>query len=406
MAILGWVVLGLALAGLAVVLWNVSRFWPRPQPRPERSGDAALAGQVAVLVPARNEERNIAALLASLLDQGTTLQSITVLDDRSTDRTAEIVREFAAHDSRVRLISGVPLPDNWCGKCWACQQLGQQAQAPWLLFLDADTKLMPGAVAAMLDSAARRGVSFHSCWPGHDLCSAAERFWMPMLNFTVYSMFPAALQLWRPTDPSCGIAHGTCIMVRGGVYHRLGGHRAVQSSLFEDARLAQHFRRNGERTLCVDGQDLIRVRMYTKFAEIWEGFEKNTYPACGTQLRFASFMALRGLFFQLPLVAAPLLALRGLSSPLLWAAGGAVLLQRLLLALYFRQPLWPVALHPLAEAGVLAVSLSSWWRMTTGVGVTWRGRTYKKLEQPIEEGNSALGELLGEGEGELQPSEQ
>ena len=404
--ILGWLVFALTMLTLGVTLWNVSRQWPRPQPLPQHNNDPRFAGQVAVLIPARNEERNIARLLTSLLDQGTTLRSITVLDDRSADRTAEIVREFAARDPRVQLIGGVPLPDGWCGKCWACQQLGQQADAPWLLFLDADTQLKPGAIAAMLESAERRQVSFHSCWPGHELHSTAEQLWMPMLNYTVYSMFPAALQLLRPTDPSLGIAHGTCIMMRGAAYRRLGGHRAVQSSLFEDARLAQHFRRSGERALCVDGQDLIRVRMYTRFAEIWEGFEKNTYPACGTHLRFFTFMALRCMFFQLPLILAPLAALNGEPQASLWAAFGSVMLQRLMLTLYFRQPVWSVVFHPLAEAGVFAVSMSSWWRMTTGQGVTWKGRTYKKLEQPVEEAGMALDDLLPESERELQPTDQ
>jgi chlorobactene glucosyltransferase len=406
MGILNWTLFALTLVSLAMVIWNITRKWPRPQPLPDQVNDPQWAGQVAVLIPARNEERNIGTLLASLLAQGSTLQSITVLDDRSTDRTAETVLQFAQQDSRVRLISGVPLPDGWCGKCWACHQLGVQAAAPWLLFLDADTQLKPGAVAAMLASAQRLKVSFHSCWPGHDLVSLAEQFWMPMLNYTVYSMFPAALQLIRPTDPSLGIAHGTCIMMRQEAYRRLGGHVAVQGSLFEDARLAQHFRRQGERTVCVDGQDLIRVRMYTRMGEIWEGFEKNMYPACGTQLRFFTFMFLRFTIFQMPLVLAPYFAVRGTPQVSLWLAAAVVMLQRCLLTLYFRQPLWPALFHPLAEAGVLAVGMSSWWRMTTGMGVTWKGRVYRKVVEPVDEPELAFEDQLAEAEPEMQTSEQ
>src|SRR5205814_3524655 len=140
----------LTLAPLAVVIWNISRCWPRPRPASELADTPEYAGHVAVLIPARNEERNLGRLLASLLEQGSVVQSITILDDRSTDATAEIVKRFAADDPRVRLIGGAPMPDGWCGKCWACHQLGEQADAPWLLFLDADTKLVPGAVAAML----------------------------------------------------------------------------------------------------------------------------------------------------------------------------------------------------------------------------------------------------------------
>jgi hypothetical protein len=192
------------------------------------------------------------------------------------------------------------------------------------------------------------------------------------------------------------------MLFEAATYRRLGGHTAVRGSLFEDARLAQHWRRNGERSLCVDGQALIRVRMYTELSEIWEGFEKNIYPSCGTQLRFWTWLGLRFAFFQLPLVFAPFYALYGTPHAGLWLAFASVILQRLLLTLYFRQALWPVLLHPLAEAGVLAVSLSSWWRMVSGRGVTWKGRTYTQVEEEILDDT---GLLLPESEPELSASE-
>jgi hypothetical protein len=160
---------------------------------------------------------------------------------------------------------------------------------------------------------------------------------MPMLNFTVFSMFPAPLQQLRPTDPSLGIAHGTSMLMETATYRRLGGHTAVRGSLFEDARLAQHWRRSGERSLCVDGQDMIRVRMYTCFSEIWEGFEKNLYPCCGTQLRFFTWIGLRFVFFQLPLIFAPFYMLYRTNNLALWLAFATVVLQRGLLTAYFRK---------------------------------------------------------------------
>lgn len=403
--ILGWTLFALTLCSLGIVLWNTSRKWPRPQPLSELMDSPELAGQVAILIPARNEERNLPRLIDSLLQQGGVVQSITVLDDKSTDRTAQIVRDYAVRDSRVHLISGAALPDGWCGKCWACHQLSQQAAAPWLLYLDADTVLQPGAVAAMLDSARRNNATLQSFWPGHELDSLAEQACMPMLNYTVFSMFPVPLQFLRPADPSLGIAHGTSMLFDTAAYRRLGGHSAVRGSLFEDARLAQHWRRSGERSFCVDGQDLIRVRMYTGFREIWRGFEKNLYPCCGTQLRFWTWIGLRFICFQLPLVLAPFYALYGTPHLSFWLAFAVVMLQRLLLTGYFRQAWWPVLLHPLTEAGVLAVSLSSWWRITTGIGVYWKGRVYTQADEEVLEADLDLEALLSEPEPELSTTE-
>jgi chlorobactene glucosyltransferase len=257
----------------------------------------------------------------------------------------------------------------------------------------------------MLATARHYRVTQLSCWPRVEMLSLAEQICMPMLSYVVYSMFPAAIQRLRMTEPSFGIAHGTCMLFHRATYQRLGAHYAVRASLFEDARMAQHWRRCSERGLCVDGRRLISVRMYTCFSEIWEGFEKNMFACCGTHLRFFTWIGLRFLFFQLPLVLAPFYTYYRTPLLALWLAFGAVMLQRLLLALYFRQPLWSVALHPLAEAGVLGVSLSSWLRIVTGRGVTWKGRVYRQVEEEALDPEMALDVLLTENEPEFSPTE-
>jgi chlorobactene glucosyltransferase len=367
------------LAVLGIVLWNVLS-WPTIAPQTE-DGQALTAMEtagdtLAVLIPARNEQANIRHCISSVLDQGRVVSEILVLDDNSTDGTGSILEQLAETEPRLRIIHGQPLPANWSGKCWACQQLGQVAQADWLLFLDADARLQPGAVQGILTAAAQQRVSFLGAWPGMQMQSMPERWLMPLLNFLTFSLYPAPLARLRQNDPSLGLAHGACLLLKRETYHRLGGHRSVQNELFEDTRLARYWRRCGERSLCLDGQAVVHVRMYDSLGGIWHGFEKNFYPAFGRPLPFLSFMLLRFSLFLLPFLTLPFVWLSSNSSLLLTVCG-IVLLSRTLLALRFGHPVLSILLHVPGELMLTAIAICSWLRFRFGPGVVWKGRAYR-----------------------------
>jgi glycosyltransferase involved in cell wall biosynthesis len=358
---------GVACGLLLITLSNVL-CWPRL-----RATRGIWPGQVSVLIPARNEEANLGACLAAVLEQGETVGEVLVYNDHSTDGTAGIIEQFAARDARVRMVAAQPLASGWCGKNFACAQLAKAAKGHWLLFLDADARLLPQAVARMIDEAQQRRLTMLSCWPGLVLGSFWERALMPLLNTVVFSVFPGVLSLVRG-EASLGLAHGACLLFERATYEKLGGHGAVREQIFEDTRLAQLWRKRGERSLGLDGQDVVRVRMYQTFSEIWAGFQKNFYPAFQRESSFWAFWWLHAAVYWAPF---------GLA---LWTgsfayglAAGAVLSLRLLLALRFRHPLWAVLLHPLGETLLLALGLSSWWRCKSGRGVTWKGREYLKV---------------------------
>src|SRR5262249_32606758 len=151
----------------------------------------------------------------------------------------------------------------------------------------------------------------------------------------------------------------------------IGGHAAVRDQIFEDTRLAQLWRSRNERGLCLDGQDLVRVRMYTSFEEIWRGFQKNFFPAFRHETNFWLFLAI-----HLSVYLAPFALLLIAPSLVMASAVIAVLLTRIALALYFRHSLALAFLQPLSEAVLIAIGLSSWWRCRSGKGVTWKGREY------------------------------
>jgi glycosyltransferase involved in cell wall biosynthesis len=351
---------------LLVAIWNVVA-WPKI-----KVTDHARAHNVSVLIPARNEAPNIAACIESVMNQGEAVSEILVYDDHSTDATPQIIRRYAGLDGRVRLINPAELPEGWCGKNFACAQLANEAGGEWLMFLDADARLARMAVASLVDEAARRDLTMLSGWPALCVVGFWERALMPMLNFVVFTLFPAPLSIIRD-DESLGLAHGACILVERSSYQGIGGHAAVRDEIFEDQRLARLWRAEGRRGLCLDGRHVVGVRMYSSFAEIWGGFQKNFFPAFRHESSFWGFI-----LFHFAVLLAPAVALAFVRAWPLMIAVACALAARALLALRFHHPFWSVFLHPVAEVILLGVGLSSWWRCKSGKGVVWKGRQYRR----------------------------
>ena len=375
MTALSLITLAVALVLLCVALWNALA-WPRV-------GDAGVgleaAPSVSILIPARDEESNIAGCLDAALAQGRSVLEVLVYDDHSADRTAEIVEGYAWRDWRVRLVRPAELPEGWCGKTFACARLAAEAKGRWLLFLDADARLVrPDAVSLIAGEALARGVTLLSCWPRLLTRGFWEGALMPLLNFVVFTLYPAPLA-HRRDDESLGLAHGSCLLARRDAYELVGGHASVRGELFEDVRLAQVWRARGQRGLCLDGGRVVEVRMYRSFQEIWAGFRKNFFPAFRTARAFWAFVALHLCVLLAPFALAPL------ASRWSWAWGFAaaalcVLAARAALALRFGHPWWSAALHPLGEAVLVALGLASWLGCRTGRGVEWKGRRYLQAE--------------------------
>src|SRR5215510_2448533 len=352
---------------LAVALWNAVA-WPK------FAGEARVRpGLVSVLIPARDEEANLAACLESVLRQDATVGEALVYDDHSTDATPRIIAAYAARDVRVRAVAPRPLPDGWCGKNFACARLAEESRGAWMLFLDADARLAEGAVARMVEEARKREVTLLSAWPSLTLVSFWERALMPMLNFVVFSLFPAPLSLVRD-DASLGLVHGACILVERDGYQVVGGHAAVRDEIFEDQRLARLWREKGRRGLCLDGCGVVSVRMYSSLAGIWRGFQKNFFPAFRRESSFWGFLLLHASIFL-----APFAMLVWIRAWPMWLAVACALATRALLVLRFGHPWLSVLLHPLAESILLSIGLSSWLRCKSGRGVDWKGRRYNGI---------------------------
>jgi chlorobactene glucosyltransferase len=378
----------IAAAVAALLIAGYARDWRRLQLRPRLAAAPPAQGEqplLSLLIPARNEERSIARAVAGALAQDHPRIEVVVLDDGSTDGTAAALAAFA--DPRLRVLRGGPLPPGWAGKPNACQQLAAAASGAWLLFLDADTAPQPGLASALLAHARGRGLDLVTVFPFFELQSFWERAVLPPFLALITALFPVE-RLERPDAPPDEVlANGQCIFVGRGAYWAVGGHGAVRSEVLEDVRLAQALRAAGFRVGGGEGLELLRVRMYRSGREVAQGLTKNAaagYRSGGARSIRAAAGLLAGAFGPLWLLGAGAALLLGGDGPaglavlglgaLAWAAAlglwGALYRQ-----LYGLSPahalIWPIGL-----LAYLLIALRGMWRVRSGRGVVWKGRTY------------------------------
>ena len=338
--------------------------------------------KVSVLVPTRNEERNVEPCIRSLLAQEYPDFEIIVLDD-SEDQTPDILRSIAS-DSRLRLITGRPLPPGWIGKSWACHQLANAAAGELLLFTDADTLHHPSMLRDAAATLYARGLDFLSAIPRQLLHTWAERLVIPVLPWSLHTFFPIGLAR-RLRIPALSTAAGQFMLFRKEAYVVIGGHEKVRRSVLDDVSLAQQVVRNGLSWTLMDANARTSVRMYRSFKEVWDGLSKNLFAIFGYNLPFFCFVWawLFWVAWEPPLLLV-LRATRALSIPAeivtpAALATGLCLLLWLISDLRFRIPLIQAALHPVTMLLMLFIAARSVTWHALGRG-TWKGRPLRPVD--------------------------
>jgi len=337
---------------------------------------------ISVLVPARNEELNIRTCLESLQKQNYPNFEILVLDDNSSDNTADIVSQMAAGDSRIQLISGAPLPKSWAGKPFACYQLAQQASGSWLLFVDADTTHEPHMLRSVLAMALKCKSSLLSGFPRQLANSLPQRVAIPVLYFVILSWLP----LWwlqRSKEPKPSLAIGQFLLFPREEYWRIGGHEAVKSRIIEDVWLGVEIVRHGGRHLAVDLSSVVSCHMYHNLGAMWEGFLKWMYSVASLSPAALIGLMAAGYFFFL----APFYWLWNdlfvARVPTEWHnivifQVAVILFMRWLLGNHFKESLISTLLHPLGFSFLFVASLYASSRRMVGSGVRWKQRLYSR----------------------------
>jgi chlorobactene glucosyltransferase len=334
---------------------------------------------VSVLVPARNEAGQIERCVRSLLDQDYPSYELLVLDDQSSDGTASVLMGLAEKDSRLRVLSGQPLPEGWVGKNWACHQLSLEARGDWLLFTDADTWHNAGMLRHTLAYAQASRLDFLSGMPAQVTGSWMEGLAVPMLPWVAHAIIPIPLvRAWPAAAGTAAI--GQFLLFSRRAYEVIGGHAAVPGSIVEDFALSWRAKRLGLRWDFVDASACVRTRMYTDGGQTWRGLSKGLYAAFGYNLPVFAFVWLWLLVVAWQPVAGLLLAvaghpLPGFSLGLAAAAYSLDTVAWFVSDLRFRLPLWQAFLHPLTIAIYTAIGFQSAARHLLHRPVDWKGRS-------------------------------
>ncbi|HKW64093.1 MAG TPA: glycosyltransferase family 2 protein [Candidatus Acidoferrum sp.] len=233
---------------------------------------------VTAIVPARNEEAVIAACIESLARQSEIAQ-ILVVNDQSSDATADVVRNCMKKIPDLRLLETNNLPEGWVGKNHALWVGVQQANRPWLLFTDADAQHSPNSVARALEIANEQQAALVSFSPEQVSRNWYEKALIPFIYLRLAKKFSYDCV----NDPKSPVAaaNGQFMLIRRDVYDAIGGHGGVAGEVLEDVAIALRVKQVGHRIWFSSGQGLVRTRMYSSFGAMWEGWKKNLYRLMG-----------------------------------------------------------------------------------------------------------------------------
>ena len=222
--------------------------------------------KISIIIPARDEEENLSRLLPSLNDQDFAAHEIIVVNDQSTDRTAEIAAEAGA-----RVIDGEALPAVWYGKPWACQQGADSATGEWFLFLDADTVLEPGGLLRIANLSSDPS-SVHSICPYHRVRHVYEQLSAFFNVIMILGM--NAFTLKGSGAKQVGL-FGQALFISRDQYERVGGHDPVKHEVLENFHLSRFLADAGYTCRCYLGRGTIWMRMFpTNFSDLVAGWSK------------------------------------------------------------------------------------------------------------------------------------
>jgi len=369
-----------------LILWLRGSQRERPGQPVKQNEQAEAPSLVSIIVPARDEERNIHRCVTSLLDQDYDNSEVIAVDDGSTDGTASILADLAREHprgQRLRVERVDELPVGWAGKPHALHLGTQAARGDWLLFTDADTWHAPGALRFAMQQANNEDADLLSLGSTQELPGFWNKVLMPLAYMGISMLYPIKA-VNDPRSP-IALANGQYILIRRSAYNIVGGYARpdLRATLLDDRDLARVVKDNGFHLRLDDGRGLIHVWMYQDLREAWRGWRKNVYLGNRGGLPFFLLQLI-----GLPLVAiAPfVLLLTGWFMPArrerdeinLAAAAelASLLAYRGWLDRMVGVPWYYALTHPVAGAIFEGILAQSAWRVITRHGVDWRGRQY------------------------------
>lgn len=373
-----------AIPWIAAPLIAVARMARSRRLRDESPDVPPLAPGASVIIPARNEARNIADCLRGVLHSTYAPLEVIVVNDHSTDDTGDIARAIAAADPRVRVLDNPDLPQGWFGKQWACSQGARAATGDILIFVDADTRIAPDLIVRSVNGMLRTSADLYSVIGRQEMHTFWERMIQPQIFNVLANRYGGTEVVNRSRHAYDKIANGQYLMIRRVGYDELGGHELVRTYVAEDLMLAQKFFEAGRKTVLVLGWDQLATRMYTSLGELVAGWRKNVYaggrhamPGGRVGQALFSFVLPLPALMQLVPVLVLIASVFGLVSPGIALWSGIVTIALLLWWTFIyvvnEESVGYALLFPVGAAAMLYILLSA---VARGSSVAWKGREY------------------------------
>jgi glycosyltransferase involved in cell wall biosynthesis len=367
--------LSVLITGQMVVLFLVNLCLFRRSPR---CNDSAEIPAISVLIPARNEGARIGALLQSILASDGIEFEIRVLDDQSTDDTAEVVQSLAAVHPQLVLMSGVSIPAGWNGKQHACYQLANAAKYEELVFIDADVFVTKDALRRAVSLRRTTGVDLLSGFPLQRVVTLGEALLIPLIHLVLLCFLPFPLMRYsRQRGAAAGC--GQLFLTTKTAYQAAGGHASIRDSFHDGIMLPRSYRGHGLKTDLFDASDLATCRMYGSLRETWSGLKKNAHEGFANMPLLLFITLVMFLVYVYP-VSVVLASAFGIMDASQWrlASVAAVLgyLPRVVCCVRFDHAWLGCLLNPLSIVLFLLIQWEAWFHRLRGRGIEWRSRNY------------------------------
>lgn len=230
--------------------------------------------KISILIPARDEEKNIGNLLEDLTNLNQVVLEILVFDDESSDNTAKIVKEYSLKDSRIKLIESNGLEKEWMGKNFACHNLSTISKGDYLLFIDSDVRISNKIIERVLIYAISYNLDLLSVFPNQIMITKGEKISIPNMTFILLSLLALPLVLYSKFS-SISAANGQFMLFKADTYKKVQPHKLFKYSKAEDIQISRYYKKKKLRIACLASIKDISCRMYNSLEESIQGFSKN-----------------------------------------------------------------------------------------------------------------------------------
>ena len=324
--------------------------------------DARISSSVSVLIPMRNEESNVDGVVTSVQkSQGLSDWNFLALNDSSSDSTGALLEKHY-----IQKLDGTSLPEGWLGKNWACWQLAQASTGEYLVFLDADVRIDPTAIASSIQIMDELHWDFISPYPRQIAISFLERLFQPLLQWSWLASVPLRIAE-RFGVSSMTIANGQFMIIRRSAYFAIEGHSSIKGEVLDDLRLARTLIDAGFKGGVAEASSVAECRMYDSAPDLINGYTKSLWNAFGGIVGTIFTIALIALTQLVPIA----LGIAGYASG--WIAYLLTALSHAIASARTKSSPANIFAHPLAALLLIVLIVESLRRKSVG-GLVWRGR--------------------------------